>query len=454
MILLYLGIGLSLLTLATFWISPAVGITFLIVSKPIIDTTFNQSLFGIRLTEVVGVTVPFIIFGLMFSASPDRSLRRMPLKLIWVIYAADILFFSLLIVYNQGVVSGASVFFRYINGFVGFYMFQAFFHQEDGKKIKWLLLALIVAGLFPMGIGLYQFLTGKIWFREQAEGLIRYIGLYHDAFTVRAYAFQTILALILFTALYAKRHFVIQSMALSYGLISLLVLFKAHSKAGFLSLALWATSWTILQKKIVALSLIVITSAVVATYYSSEVVGSITQLFHKEIGAIDGEVKLDRTFAGRWYGWREMISRWTEFHWIKKMAGSGEVALGAHNDYLQTLFHGGLMGLFIYLTLLICVGFRIIANLWKRVDPIGVAALMLFLMWLVDTIGLVPSAYPGYQWFVWGIIGLSLRLREEEVLSRETTQAVKSSITIVDEQETLDLPPRGPRARRYPLLNG
>jgi hypothetical protein len=43
-----------------------------------------------------------------------------------------------------------------------------------------------------------------------------------------------------------------------------------------------------------------------------------------------------------------------------------------------------------------------------------VAALMVYTMYLIDTIGLVPSVYPGYQWFVWGIIGLSLRRAAEE----------------------------------------
>jgi hypothetical protein len=34
---------------------------------------------------------------------------------------------------------------------------------------------------------------------------------------------------------------------------------------------------------------------------------------------------------------------------------------------------------------------------------------MILMMYLVDTIGLTPGIYPGYQWYVWGFIGLALR---------------------------------------------
>ena len=53
-------------------------------------------------------------------------------------------------------------------------------------------------------------------------------------------------------------------------------------------------------------------------------------------------------------------------------------------------------------------------NLWRRVDPIAVVALMLYAMYFIDSFGLVPSSYPSYQWLVWGLIGLSFRLREDE----------------------------------------
>jgi hypothetical protein len=84
------------------------------------------------------------------------------------------------------------------------------------------------------------------------------------------------------------------------------------------------------------------------------------------------------------------------------------------------LFHGGLLGLGIYITLLCSVGWAIARSLWERCDIWAIAPLFVFIMWIVDTIGLVPSAYSGYQWFVWGIIGFCLRHRQEEKLRVHT----------------------------------
>ena len=150
-----------------------------------------------------------------------------------------------------------------------------------------------------------------------------------------------------------------------------------------------------------------------ATYYSSELIGHVEQLFNKEISAVEGTGQVQRTFAGRWYIWDQLWSDWQRFPFLGKIFGAGHTALGAHNDYLQILFQGGILGVTIYIILLFSVGWSLVRNLIKKVDPLVVAALMAFTMWLIDTVGLVPSAYSGYQWFVWGVIGLSLRLRQD-----------------------------------------
>jgi hypothetical protein len=427
-IVLSVGALLALL----FW--PVTGIVLLFISKPVIDTTFAQPLlFGLHLTELVGVAVPLVVLGHMAFATPERAWSRMPLRWIWTVYVADVIVFSMVIAYNQDLLTGANVLFRQLNGFVGFYLLQAFFHGEKG--LKTILLAMIAAGLFPVGVGVYQLVTGAEWIHAEAETLTRYIGLYHDAFTIRAYVLQTLIALLLYAALYVRRSLLLKGAALAYGIVALVVLLRAYSKAGILSLGLWAFSWTTLQKKFVALALVVALVAVGGLYYSDDIAANVTQLFHKELGALDGTVDTKRTFAGRWYGWQDMIARWHGFDWPQKAFGSGELAVGAHNDYLLLLFHGGVVGLAIYLALLTAIGTRIVLNLWQRIDPLAVGALMLFLMWLVDTIGLVPSSYPGYQWFVWGMIGLSVRLREEETSSATAPAAVDA---ITDHTRTQD----------------
>jgi len=66
--------------------------------------------------------------------------------------------------------------------------------------------------------------------------------------------------------------------------------------------------------------------------------------------------------------------------------------------------------------LLLSVASVIVKLLARRLDVYSIAALLAFIMWIVDAMGLVPSAYSGYQWFVWGLVGLCLRRRQDDAV--------------------------------------
>ena len=55
------------------------------------------------------------------------------------------------------------------------------------------------------------------------------------------------------------------------------------------------------------------------------------------------------------------------------------------------------------------IGIKTVYNCLRQQTPLNIMAVMLIGMWSIDAIGLVPGAYPGYQIFVWGFIGLALR---------------------------------------------
>jgi O-antigen ligase len=375
----------------------------------------------------------------------------MPMKEIWLAFSAYIAIFSMVIAYNDELKTGANIFCRYINGLVGFYFLQAFFRQGD--RLKWFLWALILGGLFPMSLGLYQALTGVQWRPEQAEGIARNIGIWHDGVNMRTYAIQTILGLLLYSALYIKAwNIPLKVMTLSYLAISTVVMVKVYSKAAFLTFGLWILCWTILRRQFALLGLIGIVGLLVTTYFASDLADKIATLFHKEAGFFSGEVEGKMTFHGRWFGWVEMMEKWERLPAMSQMFGSGEMATGAHNDFLQMLFHGGIVGLAIYLSLLIVVGIRIGRNLLAKADELAVAALMVYLMWLIDAVGLVPSAYPAEQWLVWGIVGLCFRIRTDEVFAQPARQPIHALPLQIDVTG-------GPASaaiavqRRFPLLS-
>ena len=416
-ILLYIAAALSVLALILLMVKPLWGVMAIFIVRPLVDATWAQTLvFEFKLTELVSSLVPLIIFLRMITDdSTRRPFRDMPLKWIWLIYSIDSIMFSSLVMFDDDWRAGLSVLMRHLNGLAAFYMVQAYCRDEkDFLRFAW---SLAIAGIFPMATGVVEGVTGVHWRTTLAENdVIRNIGLYHDGITIRYYALQTIMGLLLIHAI-GKRSFFNTAFCLLYGLAAAFVLKGAYSKSGVLTLLAWTVLWPVLRKNMKAVVGLAAGAAIVAVYFSREIMDSIGFIFVRELGAVQGQVQLDQTFAGRWFIWTDMLKQWQGLGLIAQMFGAGKMANGAHNDYLQILFHGGWVGLVIYIALLFSIGWSIGRLMWKRLDVWAIAALFVFIMWIVDTIGLVPSAYSGYQWFVWGVIGFCLRHRQDEVLA-------------------------------------
>ncbi len=442
-----IAFSLGLVSLLVLAVSPAAGMVAVFIVKPLIDASWEHDvLFGLHPTEIYSALIPLLLLCHMALAKEESALARMPLKGMWLSYSAYIVVFSMIVAYSDELKTGANVFFRYINGLVGFYVLQAFFRRDD--RFKWFLWALILGGLFPMSLGLYQAVTGFQWRPEQAEGLARNIGIWHDGVNMRTYAQQTILGLLLYSALYVKPgNLPLKATVAAYLAISTLVMVRVYSKAAILTFALWILCWTVLRRRFVMLALAGVTGLLLTTYYAGDLLEHVGTLFRKEVGFLTGEVDGKMTFHGRWFGWIEMVNKWERLPAANQLFGSGELATGAHNDFLQMLFHGGVVGLCLYLALLAMIGIQITRHLLVRADVMAVAALMVYLMWLIDAIGLVPSAYPSEQWLIWGIVGLSFRLRADE---GDLQQATAPAVSAVDTPAAAGI---GLPGRRFPLLS-
>jgi hypothetical protein len=401
----------AVLALGSLAIAPAWGIPLLMIVRPLVDTQYSQVLVGgLKLTEIVSVVAPVIVLARALMAT-DRhaSVAAMPLRWIWLLWVADIVLFSSVVAAVSGPLEGLDVFFRHINGFTGFYMVQAYLGKDD-RGTRMFVLALVVAGLFPMATGLIEAVTGHHWTVTYGEDMVvRGIGLYHDAITIRYYALQTILGLALTVSLYLGRRWLLRGVAVAYGLVAALVVQQAYSKSGTATLALWTVLWPTLQRKYRQVAIVLGAGLAVAVWYGKEVMATLGFIFRQEIGLVQGTTSFEHSLTGRVPLWEQMLGQWQSFDAAAKLFGSGHKATGAHNDYLQVLFHGGLLALIIYLSLLVLVFVRVIRDLAERPEPLRVAALLVLLMWMVDTLGLVISAFPGYQWFVWGVVGLSMR---------------------------------------------
>jgi hypothetical protein len=411
MLLICAGV-VAVVALSALAVRPILGVALIFFARPIIDTTWDVPIvLGFNLPQLFGVLVPGIVIAhLLIGVKGPARFRYMPLKLPWSLFSAYVVVFSAVMLFVEGWIDGLEVLFRHLNGIVGFYMIQAFYNRTE--DVRRLMLVIAAAGAFPIAVGLYQQLTGVQWTEAQAEGLTRLVGLYHDAFTVRYVMLQTLLALTLYVALLPRIDPARFALAAGYGGAALAVMFNAYSKSGFAALAVWALIWAMYRRRFWVLGVFGSIGAVVIAYFAQDIGARVSQLFVKELTAIAGEGDLMHTFAGRWYAWRELWNTWLALGPLAQVFGSGHKAIGAHNDYLQILYHGGIVGLALYVALLTAAVVRVVAALRHGAQPLDVAALMALCLWFIDSIGLVPSSYPGYQWFVWGFVGLALRARE------------------------------------------
>lgn len=399
----------SAVALVTLVTQPRLGIALIFLVRPFVDTTWDTEVaLGLKLTEIFSAGVAVIVLAQMVVRTSESALSNMPLRVPWILWASDVFLFSSIIMFDSGLNDGAQVLMRHLNGFAGFYMVQALFHRDgDSAKFGWLL---ILASVFPIGMGVIEGVTGHHWRVTIGEGgVVRNTGLYHDVITIRYYALQGLMGVLL--ACHGNRGLprLLMYALVPYAAAALFVVKGAYSKSGVLIVGAWALMWPLITGQLKWLVGFVAGAFVAAAYYSKEIMESVGFIFAKELAVVEGSGSVQHTFAGRWYIWDEAFASWSEQSALAKLFGSGHEGLGLHNDFLQVLVHGGIVGLAIYLSLLACMAVRIVGMLKYRRDYLSAACAMLLLMWLVDAIGLVPSAYSGYQWFVWGTMAMCMR---------------------------------------------
>jgi hypothetical protein len=419
--------ALSVLVVATaFVFGVRAGILATLLLHPVAAAGWHLAYFvgPIKLNPlvVVGLLVPLFIILRAFTKGP--SFTQMPLSGIWILYVCYNIFAGTMHALDEGAGTSLNLISRHIAGFVGFYMLQAFFTER--RDFRHLTIALVLSGLFPVLIVLYQILTGSGTLRglssggdlrlDQAFGLVRYSGFYHDIVSVRGYVFQCLAGIVLYWAYFVRpnRDMVVKALLIALTLASLFVLYKMYSKAVILTLLLWFGIWFFANGRL-GLALVLGFLLIGVNALQSDLIFSEAEtLFQVEINEAEGgDVDTGRLLHGRVGVWQHALQGFFQTSFLEQMFGAWS-AFGAHNDFLQKLFYGGFVGLTIYVMLLYKIGMTILRMNLRRRSPINLMAAMVFCGWMVDTIGVVPSLYPGYQWYAWGVIGLAIKGLEFE----------------------------------------
>lgn len=388
--------------------SPFRGVLLLLALKPIIDASWNYSLGGYNLLQVTAVAVPLLLLPQILSHK-SRVLDNRKWKYLAIGYLICNTIGLVMVMLHppaEFAIAPVELLMRSLNGFLGFFLLAFYF--DDREKFRSLLIALLVAGIFPVVMGMFEGLTQPGWRERQTVGLVRAVGLYHDGFNFRFYGFQTVAAILLYLSYFrpAKRWQVAGLVA--YALCWSFVIFNINSKGAIVIACLWSLTWTVGTRKVAYLFLIA--AAILGANLASNniIFERIGTTLSKETKFIQGELEDERyVLAGRGFIWEDHWQRWKKLDPELKIIGTGE-SRPVHNEFLRILIASGVIGLATYVLLMLIIGSLLLSNLRLHRTPINILALMMFEMWLIDCIGVHPGLYPSYQWFVWGMIGLAV----------------------------------------------
>jgi len=371
----------------------------IVATKSLVDAFWNIKFGPISILAIQGILFPVMFFKLFkekkYFPKSWRGLAAcffiaLSLGVFWAFPTKPLGAFQILIIN--------------INIFLGFFLIPILVNSK--KRLKQLLIAIMICGIFPVLVSMFQFQTGVIFQQRATVGLTRYVGFYHDAFPVRFYGLMTIIAALLYNfvfklnTLFSKLRIVLVSLG------ALFSVYLVFSKAAVGIIGLWIVLLLVFSKsRAKHLLAIVIGGAIVFLIFGDAFTASIEQLFSKEVGYQSGTVKDARyTLAGRGYIWQEHWHFWSTeqsvfFQWF----GDG-LNKPVHNEYLRVLMVNGIIGLIFLIVFLI----RSIRNVFKIHKKIRIFAMMLLGMYFVDSIGLVPGVYYYYNILVWGIFGTLL----------------------------------------------
>ncbi len=392
---------LILITIVIVRLQKGVFAALIIIAatKSIIDAFWEFKVGPLSILSLQGVLVPVLFFDVL------KKRKQFPtswLRLANIYFLA--MAFGLVWGFIEKPFGAIEHVFLSVNAYLGFFLIPMV--VTDQARLKKLLLAIMICGIFPILVSIYQFQTGVIFQQRETVGLIRYVGFYHDAFPVRFYGLMTLMAVLIHTTIFKRNSLLLKIFMVLISMGAFFSIYLVFSKAAVGIIGLWIVLLLLFSKSKLSQGFsLVIGMSVIFLVFGDTFYDNLEQLFSKEIGYDSGEVKDARyTLAGRGYIWEGAWEFWTTrqtvfFQWM----GDGLVR-PVHNEFLRVLLANGIIGLILLVTFV----FSMLKKVFKIHKNVRVFALMFFGMYMIDCIGLVPGVYYYYNILVWGFIGLLL----------------------------------------------
>ena len=383
---------------------PRNGILLLLPSMGVIATTWDISFAGLSLLKISYGFVAIIMIA---------KTRTMSYKLPqWWLNTAVV--FALSSVYgiicrpfylDFSPILFIDVILRALNFYLGFFLFPCYFDtREDFKRLVYVL---IFSAIFPLLVEYYQIVTGTVFNLRQTRGLTRMVGLYHDAFSNKMFYQQALISIIIILGTKLEN---------SKSRISLLAVFTGlllvgcyfiFSKSMIAFIILWAVFLAIIGKKLHWGIIVVVFVLIINLYMGGKVFDNVYNIFEKDIQVQQGQIDQKYLLSGRGGLWEEDTRQFKEFGVFAYIFGAGWTP-AAHNEWLRVFYLGGFISLVFFIGCQLNILQHLIHTYLIQKQFYRLVAMLIFLSYLLDCIGVVPGLYPSYNWFTWGILGCLL----------------------------------------------
>ncbi|MDO5968908.1 hypothetical protein Q4Q35_03735 [Flavivirga aquimarina] len=371
----------------------------LVATKSFMDAFWDIRVGPLSFSSVGGILIPILFYPvfLKMRCLPGKWISNA--KLLFIAYSFGVLF-----AFPIKPMESLEILLININILMGFLLIPLLVDSRD--KLRKLLIAIMVSGMFPIAISIFQFQTGILFSERQTAGLTRYVGLYHDAFPVRFYGMFTLFSCLMYLSIFKIKNKLSIVVLIALCCAALFSVYLVFSKAAVTIIVLWTLLMLAFsQIKLKYVFFFSICFILVSVNLGDVIYDNIQQLFSKEVGYNDGTYTDVRyTLAGRGYIWDDLWSFWINeqiplFQWT----GDG-INRPTHNEFLRVLLANGIIGLILFSFFI----FRSIKYVFEINKKVRVFGLMLLGMFFIDSLGLTPGVYYYYSILVWGIIGLLL----------------------------------------------
>ena len=422
-ILAPITIAVVFLFIFLFFYQPKYAVYLTFFAKPLIDATWNLTLPFIDMNSLQIMGVAFPLMAILLIAVQRIDIRRyeLCLSILAFVFLNIVSFVTFVINRGDGYLVktvGAFIyqirfFFQFLNSFAAYFLLPVVVRTT--KERQFFFLVLIFAGIFPTVTGLLQIL-GFLEARTllTTGELVRISGLYYDSTNLRMYSIQTIVAVIAYRDLTRSsiHGWVSRILLIAMVPFVLVVVYFGYSKAALLILCLWVIVYILLRPRPVVLLCLAIVIPALYMNFSERIEEDIGALFRKEVSFAEGNLPEQNEYTllgGRLQRWGNLWTQFSDSDIIEKAFGYNySVGILAHNDFLRILISTGVIGLLVYVIFLVILAYKIVDNEYKYRDPYSMAAILIFISFIVDSIGLVPTVYPGYCWVTFGIISIAL----------------------------------------------